>query len=66
MKKTIITRKEAKAQGLITYYTGEPCPNGKKAERRTSNGHCLCSKCKAGRAAHYRSYYARLKTEGVV
>lgn len=65
MKKTLITRKEAKAQGLEFYYTGEPCPNGKKTERRASNGDCLCSKCKAGRAAQRRSYYARLKAEGL-
>lgn len=64
MKKIIITRKEAKAQGLATYYTGEPCPNAKKAERRVSNGHCLCVKCKADRAAHYRSYYAKQKQGG--
>ncbi|MFW2106267.1 hypothetical protein [Acinetobacter guillouiae] len=62
----IITRSEAKKLGLQTYFTGEPCRNGKKFERRVSNGHCLCKKCLADRAAHGRSYYARLKTEGAV
>lgn len=62
----IITRSEAKKLDLSEYFTGEPCKNGKKAMRRVSNGHCLCKKCRADRAAHRRSYYARLKTEGEV
>jgi hypothetical protein len=37
-------RKEAKAQGLKTYFTGKPCKRGGIAERNL-NGDCLCDKC---------------------
>jgi len=37
-------RKEAKAQGLKTYFTGKPCKRGGIAERRL-NGDCLCEQC---------------------
>ena len=36
----IISRKEAKAQGLARYFTGKPCKNGHIAERLTA-GHCV-------------------------
>ena len=36
----IISRKEAKAQGLTRYFTGEPCKHGHVAERMTSSGAC--------------------------
>lgn len=36
----IITRKEAKDQGLPKYFTGKPCPNGHTAERLTYSYKC--------------------------
>lgn len=39
-------RKEAKAQGLKTYFTGKPCKRGGIADRRL-NGDCLCEQCLA-------------------
>ncbi len=39
----IISRKEAKVQGLKRYYTGKPCRRGHIAERRVSSTRCsLC------------------------
>lgn len=37
-------RKEAKALGLKTYFTGKPCKRGGIAARRL-NGDCLCEQC---------------------
>lgn len=37
-------RKEAKALGLKTYFTGKPCKRGGIADRRL-NGDCLCEQC---------------------
>lgn len=37
----IMTRKEAKANGLKHYYTGTPCKNGHIDMRRQDNGDCL-------------------------
>jgi len=36
----IIARKEAKALGLTTYFTGKPCKAGHIETRRTDNGNC--------------------------
>ena len=33
----IISRKEAKAQGLVHYFTGKPCLHGHLAKRNTKN-----------------------------
>ena len=41
----IISRKEAKEQGLMFYYTGIPCKRGGTAQRRISNGCCQCFSC---------------------
>jgi hypothetical protein len=41
-----VNRKEAKALGLKTYFTGKPCKRGEIAERRL-NGDCLCVECLA-------------------
>ncbi len=38
----LITREQAQAAGLKRYYTGKPCKYNQYAERRTSNGCCLC------------------------
>ncbi|MBT2771330.1 hypothetical protein J7J47_03680 [Halomonas sp. ISL-60] len=41
----IITKKEAKAQGLKRYYTGKPCKRGHVAERLVNNRSCVeCDK----------------------
>ena len=37
----IITRAEARVQGLIRYFTGKPCKRGHLSERHTSTGNCL-------------------------
>jgi hypothetical protein len=39
-------RKEAKALGLKTYFTGKPCKRGGIADRKL-NGDCLCQQCLA-------------------
>lgn len=38
--KAIISRKEAKEQGLTRYFTGKACPQKHTSERHTSNGKC--------------------------
>lgn len=43
MNKEIITRKEGREQGLVRYFTGEPCIHGHMDERTTSNG--ICRSC---------------------
>ncbi len=37
----IISRDEAKARGLQTFYTGVPCKKGHDSERRVSNKMCV-------------------------
>ena len=37
----IITRKEAKEQGLVRYYTGKPCKHGHNDERYTAGFGCV-------------------------
>lgn len=54
-----LNRKEAKAQGLETYFTGKPCKRGGIADRRL-NGDCLCDQCVAF-AKELKAKYA-LKT----
>lgn len=52
MTNQIITRAEAKAQGLKRYYTGVPCVHGHITERQTTNGTCIpCSRKMAKPAA---------------
>lgn len=41
MERQIITRAEAKAQGLKRYFTGKPCKHGHVAERYLSTGQCV-------------------------
>jgi 5-methylcytosine-specific restriction endonuclease McrA len=47
MADRLISRAEAKAQGLTTYFTGKPCLHGHIAKRVTRNKHCVA--CKAVR-----------------
>ena len=49
----IITRAEAKAQGLVRYYTGEPCKRGHVCERHTCDFKCLM--CNAEKAKERRA-----------
>jgi hypothetical protein len=44
----IISRKEAKEQGLTRYFTGKPCPKGHIAEKAVSN--CTCVQCREEKA----------------
>jgi 5-methylcytosine-specific restriction endonuclease McrA len=37
----ITSRSEAKASGMIRYFTGKPCPKGHVADRFTSSGNCV-------------------------
>jgi hypothetical protein len=54
MERKIITRAEAKAQGLSRYFTGKPCLRGHVAERYTGTKQCV--ECNRERCARY---YAR-------
>jgi 5-methylcytosine-specific restriction endonuclease McrA len=63
-----VSRKAAKAQGLLRYTTGKPCINGHIAERLVSNGSCCQCVVETQRATHdqrYQSAKARgyFKTE---
>ena len=40
-----MTRFEAKKLGLKRYYSGTVCPRGNVAERRTTDGNCMCREC---------------------
>ena len=40
----IISRKDAKAQGLMFYFTGKPCKHGHIDKRYV--GDCNCFKCR--------------------
>jgi hypothetical protein len=53
---TIITRGEAQAKLLKTYFTGKPCKHGHISERYTSTGACL-----ACMDFHVANYQARQK-----
>jgi hypothetical protein len=49
----VISREEARAQGLDHYYTGRPCKRGHLALRKVSSGACVeCATAYA--AAYYR------------
>ncbi len=50
----IITRKIAREQGLIRYFTGKPCKHGHVAERMVSNKQCV----ECGRELHRKRYVA--------
>lgn len=59
----IISRKEAKAQGLSRYFTGKPCCNGHIAERQTSKGVCIECKYKWQKenSQYYKQYWSKNK-----
>lgn len=41
MSKTVISRRDAAAQGLTHFYTGRPCLHGHDAERFVTSGRCI-------------------------
>lgn len=47
----IISRKEAIAQGLSKYFTGQPCKNGHVAERYVHSRECIA--CRRGQVQRY-------------
>lgn len=57
MEFKLITRAEAKAQGLKRYYTGKPCPHGHVGERYVSSRNCLTCHC-ARNLTHVRKWRA--------
>jgi hypothetical protein len=46
----IITRKDAKVQGLRYYFTGKACPQGHLSERVVFNSSCRACQREANRA----------------
>lgn len=61
----IISRAEAKAQGLKYYFTGEPCKNGGIGERRVNNKQCRCELCRK-KASERQSLYQKENRDKVV
>jgi hypothetical protein len=69
----IISRAEARAQGLKQYFTGKPCTNGHVAPRRTNNKDCVeCCRARSRRNAkrygerrreYRRKYYQKNREE---
>jgi len=56
----MVTRAQAKAQGLKHFYTGQPCAHGHDANRNTKSGHCY--EC---HNVHKRAWVARLRAAAV-
>ena len=54
----IITRKQAREQGLKTYFTGKPCKHGNIAERGVVSPYCLCRDCRDERNGRGRAWRA--------
>jgi hypothetical protein len=60
----IITRKEAKEQGLKQYFTGQPCKRGHIANRLLSTGVCLeCSKIRCLQFYYENVEYSRNRSK---
>lgn len=59
----IITRSQAIARGLKTYFTGQPCIRGGIAERKVRAGECQCDACKAHRSSVATAYYEANKAD---
>jgi hypothetical protein len=69
----IISREDARAKGLVRFFTGEPCKRGHTAERLVSRGNCVeCNRLAAAqwkannpkrnkeiKSASYRKHAAR-------
>ena len=54
----IITRKQAREQGLKIYFTGKPCKHGNIAERGVVSPYCLCRDCRDERNGRGRDWRA--------
>ena len=52
----IISRKNARIEGLKLYFTGKPCIRGGIATRMVVNGVCLCEACKSAERTAKREY----------
>lgn len=68
----IVTRTQAKQQGLTTYFTGKPCKHGHISVRRTGNGQCsecnrldLQNRDKSKKSLKAKAYYESHKQERV-
>jgi hypothetical protein len=62
----IITRKEAKEQGLKQYFTGEPCKHGHIDTRQTVNSLCSeCARIKSVAFYHANNGKEKQKTEHI-
>lgn len=51
----IVSREEARANGLSHYFTGIPCSRGHLAAKLTSNSNCIM--CNRENARRHRSIY---------
>ena len=49
----VVTREEAKAQGLSRFFTGKPCKHGHLSQRTTCNGGCIQCNEETSRALYY-------------
>lgn len=49
----IVTREQAKAEGLTRFFTGKPCKHGHLSQRSTCNGGCLQCNEETTRALYY-------------
>src|SRR5579872_2342906 len=53
----IVTRAQARADGLTHYFTGKPCKSGHVAERYLSNGSCVdCERIKQHSASYLNNH----------
>lgn len=59
----IISRKDAKAAGLKTYFTGKPCPHGHVDDRRVHDGGCCACHLLAARVRANIYYHRNLALE---
>ena len=66
MERQIITRAEAKEQGLKRYFTGKPCKHGHAVERYLSTGQCVeCARERRAKNRKYAREYARENPEKI-
>jgi 5-methylcytosine-specific restriction endonuclease McrA len=58
----IVTRAEAKAEGLRHYFTGKPCPHGHVVQRQTCDGGCTaCARVRSLKRYNKKSEHCRAK-----
>lgn len=56
---TIISRADAKSQGLAFYFTGKRCKHGKLFLRKTCTGQCQCKDCQQSASDSRKKWYAK-------